>query len=140
MIDALQSGRLLLQLDGHPGAREGELDPLRRRDQIHLDTVLVLERRDTGAAARRAARDRGGVIARKVLELLEVLHVTPRGDLRDAEVDDAEALDRERILLTSVLEHAVAPAHADPDRDRLARESHLPRRLPRRRRLRPDRR
>src|SRR5262249_20967302 len=130
------SSRLLLQLDGHPGACERELDPLRRRDQLHLDAVLVLERCGAGATARGSTGPGRGIVPLEILDLLQVLHITPRGDLRDAEVDCAQPFDREGILLAPVLEHAVAPAHADPDRDRLARESHLPRRRP----LRPDRR
>src|SRR5262245_5642358 len=117
---------LLLQLDGHPGARERELDPLRRRGQRHLDAVLVLEHRDPGAAAHGCAGASRGVIPGKILDLLEVLHVATRADLRNAEVDDAEALHRERILLAPELESAVAPAHADAERDGFALERHLP--------------
>src|SRR5262245_42748687 len=61
------SGPLLLQLDGHPGARERELDPLGRRDQLHLDAVLVLERCGTRAAARGCAGPGRGIVPLEIL-------------------------------------------------------------------------
>src|SRR6266850_4017648 len=126
-----ESGRarrtwLILQLDGHPGSRQGELHALGRRGQLHLDTVLVLEYRHPDAPAHGRAGAGRGVRPGKVLDLLEAGHIAPRTDLGDPEVDDAQALDRERILLTLIFENPVSPAHAHAKRDGLAFEGHLP--------------
>src|SRR5437868_337478 len=110
-------------------ARAGEYIAFAHRKfggQAHLDAVLVLERSDRSTPANGPAGAGCGVRAFKILDLREVVHVAPRTDLGDAEIDDAQALDRERILLTLVLENAVSPAHAYPDRDGLTFERDLP--------------
>src|SRR5258705_6406022 len=117
---------LLLELEGDTALRDRELDALPRRGQGHLDAVLVLERGHARAAADSPAGCREKVVAVEVFQFLEVRDRTLSADFRDAEVEDAQTLDRERVLLSAILEDAVAPAHSHADRDRFAFDGDLP--------------
>src|SRR5215813_9174246 len=64
--------RLLLQLDLDAGRGEGELHALCRRREGHLDSLLILQRRDSYAAAHSCAGSGRHEVTGEVLDLPQV--------------------------------------------------------------------
>ena len=77
-------------------------------------------REHRGADARRGSRLDGRVVALEVGELFEILDRAFGDQLRDTHVDQAQALDRERVSLPLEGEDSLTPAEADAGGDRRA--------------------
>src|SRR5262245_1966290 len=109
---------LLLDVHGHARGTERELDSLAPRPECDSHAVLILHRRDAGAAADCGARADGGVGAVEVLELLQVVDGSRRARPRDPDRPYRKPVDAHRIPLAAVRERSAPPAEADPRRDR----------------------
>src|SRR6266850_1875228 len=111
---------LLVERDLDTGLGERELDALGARREHHAHAVLVHHGRAGSADPHRRAAAPRRELALEVLDLLQIEDLAAGVHLRYTEIDDAQPLHREGVLLAAIFEDTVAPADADPEGDRRA--------------------
>src|SRR5262245_59540821 len=107
------SARSLLDLHVHATGGQRDAHPLRGRDQIDGDTILVFHRRDAAATADRRTGAGRRVVAVEIAEVLEVVDLPGCRRLGDADGADREPIHLYRIALPLVGQRAASPAETD---------------------------